>query len=155
MSPVVIGLDLSLTSTGIAIIDGGSVTLHRVKSKGAKGDTLAARHVRLLRITDETYSLGIYNSTDRCSLVVIESPAFSRTTGHMHDRSGLWWLTVDIFRMHGYPVAEVTPTARAKYATGKGNAGKDAVLAAVVRRYPDVEVSGNDEADALVLAAMG
>ena len=47
------------------------------------------------------------------------------------------------------------PTSRATYATGKDNAGKDAVLAAVVRRYPDVDVTGNDEADALVMAAMG
>lgn len=88
-------------------------------------------------------------------LVVVEQPAFSRSTGSMHDRSGLWWLAVAKLRSLDRPVVEVTPTARAKYATGKGNAGKDAVLAAVVRRYPDVEVTGNDEADALVLAAMG
>ena len=49
----------------------------------------------------------------------------------------------------------MTPTARAKYGTGKGNAAKDAVLAAVIRRYPAVDVTGNDEADALILAAMG
>ena len=38
-------------------------------------------------------------------------------------------------------------------ATGAGGglkAGKDQVLAAVIRRYPDVPVDGNDQADALV-----
>ncbi|NUS59160.1 MAG: hypothetical protein HOV66_30530, partial [Streptomycetaceae bacterium] len=55
----------------------------------------------------------------------------------------------------GHEVVEVTTGGVKKYATGKGNAGKDEVLAAVVRRYPDVEVSNNNEADALVLRAMG
>ncbi|WP_344250995.1 hypothetical protein, partial [Isoptericola hypogeus] len=68
---------------------------------------------------------------------------------------GLWWLMVHRLLRNDYPVAVVAPPARAKYATGAGNAAKDKVLAAVVRRYPNVEVTGNDEADALVLAAMG
>ena len=55
----------------------------------------------------------------------------------------------------GVPVLPVPPSCRAKYATGKGNAGKDEVLLAVARRYPHAPVGGNDEADALVLAAMG
>jgi hypothetical protein len=42
-----------------------------------------------------------------------------------------------------------------KYATGKGMIAKDAVLAAVVRRYVGIDVTCNDEADALILAAMG
>ena len=55
----------------------------------------------------------------------------------------------------GHPVAEVAPALLKKYATGKGNAAKDEVLASVVRRYPQVDISGNDISDALVLAAMG
>lgn len=53
-----------------------------------------------------------------------------------------------------HPIVIITPSQRAKYATGKGNASKDAVLLAVARRYPTVEVTDNNEADALVLAAM-
>jgi crossover junction endodeoxyribonuclease RuvC len=52
-------------------------------------------------------------------------------------------------------VVEVSPTCRARYATGRGNASKDDVLSAVVRRYSGVDVNGNDEADSLVLAALG
>ena len=58
----------------------------------------------------------------------------------------------------GLHVVEVPPTVVKKYATGKGggpDSSKDQVLAAVIRRYPAVDVTGNDEADALVLAAMG
>ena len=149
MSAYVAGIDLSLTSTGLAVIGPDGVQVHRIQSKGHKDATLIERVVRLRRIAVEL--------DDRLTggdLIVIEQPAYSRTTGHMHDRSGLWWLIVNSLSWHT-PVVEVAPTARCKYATGKGNASKDAVLAAVVRRYPDVDVTGNDVADALVLAAMG
>jgi Holliday junction resolvasome RuvABC endonuclease subunit len=42
-----------------------------------------------------------------------------------------------------------------QYATGKGNAQKDHVLAAAIRLWPDVAITGNDTADALILAAIG
>ncbi len=41
----------------------------------------------------------------------------------------------------------MSPTARARDATG--NAGKDLVLASVIRRYDDERILGNDVADAL------
>ena len=50
-------------------------------------------------------------------------------------------------------VVEVSPTARA-HATGKGTARKDAVIAAVESRY-EVGVANDNEADAIVLAAIG
>ena len=50
-------------------------------------------------------------------------------------------------------VVEIPPTSRAKYATGKGNAGKAAVLAEAIRRL-GYQGHSNDEADALWLYAM-
>lgn len=162
----VVGLDLSLTSSGVAMVapvDGLGLTCLplRVTSKAPTTarsastgkptpPTLGQRAARLERIADSVLSYCI-----GADLVVVEQPAYSRTAGSMHDRSGLWWLVVSQLLRQSIPVAEVAPTARAKYATGNGGAGKDHVLASVVRRYADVEVSGNDEADALVLAAMG
>lgn len=149
----VVGLDLSLTSTGVAIVTGGAVALQRVRSTGKKVDDLSTRWVRIRQLVND-----VEHHCKGADLVVIEQPAFSRQVGHMHDRSGFWWLVVDRLRFAGVPVAEVSPTTLKKYAIGKGggsDSGKDAVLAAVIRRYPDVNVTGNDEADALVLAAMG
>lgn len=148
----VLGLDLSLTSTGLAWVVDGAAEVSRIRSTGRKGATLAQRDARLY---DLRAQIALTVEGYPPDLVVIEQPAFSRTTGHMHDRSGLWWLVVADLHLAGIRTVEVAPTARAKYATGKGNAGKDEVLAAVVRRYPAVEVTGNDEADALILAAMG
>lgn len=161
---VVVGLDLSLTGTGIAVAcPGETPTVTTITTKGRADATLLERRARLgeigERITAHLVERGLYRGVVPIpdALVVVEAPAFSRTTGHQHDRSGLWWHVV-----WGYaacwPLAEVSPTTRARYATGVGGgkgASKDAVLAAVVRRYPNVPVSNNNEADALVLAAMG
>ncbi|GMA31586.1 crossover junction endodeoxyribonuclease RuvC [Litorihabitans aurantiacus] len=151
--PRIVGIDPSLTSTGIAVVDTvRGITTHRVRSKGAKDATLAERARRLRHLADDVITITTAGIT---ALVVIESPAYSNSLGSMHDRSGLWWLLVNELRSQGIPVLEVPPTTRAKYATGRGNAGKDEVLAAVIRRHPDVDVTGNDIADALTLAAIG
>jgi crossover junction endodeoxyribonuclease RuvC len=146
----VIGLDLSLTGTGVAIIGHGGVSTGLIKSKGRKGDSLAQRRERLRSIVRD---IGQLIPND--SLVVVEQPAYSQTGGSHHDRSGLWWLVVELAIDWGFDVVEVTPGGVKKYATGSGNASKDTVLAAVVKRYLDVDVTDNNVADALTLAAMG
>lgn len=145
----VTGVDLSLTSTGLAVIVDGTASVARFTTTTA-GNDVGARHRRLIRIAHQ-----VHEWCTGADLVVIEGPSYGSATGHQHDRSGLWWLAVHRVLNAGLPLAVVPPTSRARYATGKGNAAKDAVLAAVVRRYPDVDVAGNDQADALVLAAMG
>jgi crossover junction endodeoxyribonuclease RuvC len=54
------------------------------------------------------------------------------------------------------PHVLIAPQTRAVYATGSGNAGKDEVLAAVVRRYDSAhvrpDIANNNEADALAMA---
>lgn len=149
----IVGLDLSLASTGIAVArtaeDAFDYSVDRVVTK-PYGDDLRARHYRLSQIKAPVLSWCF-----GADLVVVEGLAYASKSPHATERAGLWWLVVSSLLRREVPVAVVAPTARAKYATGKGNAGKDAVLAAVVRRYPQVEVTGNDEADAVVLAAMG
>jgi Holliday junction resolvasome RuvABC endonuclease subunit len=158
----VVGIDLSLTSTGLASA-GDEVKLARIRSAAPK----TPRHPRTNKPLPPTLEqrrerLGLlcakiltFVMLEEPSLVCIEAPAYSSNVGSMHDRSGLWWLVVNGLFANGIPVAEITPTQRAKYATGKGTNDKDKVLAAVIRRYPDIEVTGNDVADALALAAMG
>lgn len=145
----VVGVDLSLTGTGVATAAG----VRTIGSTGRAGASLRARHARLTNLATEVRR-AVNDATDRMALVVIEAPAFSRTTGHQHDRSGAWWLLVDLLLSDGHLVVEVAPTCRAKYATGKGNAGKAAVVSAVSHRYGQVFVDDNT-ADAFVLRAMG
>lgn len=160
----VLGLDTSLTSTGLAwAVDGEIVDAERIRTTGKKSDDLAARRSRVSGIAQRVAECVIYGEPD---LVVIEAPSFGSQHGSAHDRSGLWWLIVDmLFEITDGDVAMVSPNGRAKYATGKGSADKQAVFEAVVQTYGqfddvrDIEAlgwrQGNDMADAVVLAAMG
>lgn len=150
----VVGLDLALVSTGVADNTG---TVERIVSTGKANATLSQRATRLGELADQVITAASgWPAYPVPALVVVEGPSFgqSRQRGE-HDRAGLWWLVVHQLVDLGVPVAEVPPAVLKRYATGKGTAAKDAVLAAVVRRFPAVEVTGNDQADALVLAAMG
>lgn len=148
---IVAGLDLSLTSTGVAFVDQDGVRTFQVKTKGRKGATASDTAKRLDHIIDEVLlTLG-----GQISLAVIEAPSYGSNTGSQHERGGLWWGVARALDQRHVPIATVSPQGRAKYATGKGNAGKDEVLAAVIKRYADIEIKGNDVADAVVLLAMG
>lgn len=147
-APIVVGIDTSLTGTGLALSLPFAIEL--ITSTGLKDATLAERRVRLAHLVGRICGWCI-----GADLVVIEAPAYASKLGSMHDRSGLWWLVVDELIYKGLTVVEVTPSGRAKYATGKGNASKDVVLAEVVRRFPGYTGSNNNTADAYVLMAMG
>lgn len=154
----VIGIDPSLTGTGVGVIrgDGGGIT-YAVRTFGRKGRTSETLVERLNRITtitgqvrDVIRGLGLYPD-----LIAIETPAYGQTSGSHHDRSGLWWdLVRELTYEAGLDVMEIGIGKVKTYATGKGNSDKDAVLAATVRRYPEAPISNNNEADAFVLAAM-
>lgn len=150
-TPIFVGLDLSLTSTGFAVIHNGTATVQRITSKPPKARTSESQAERLQDLVAAVYTaLPISDHT----FVAIEGPSYGSTGGSAHERGGLWWMARSMLRDIGLDVIIAAPGTVKKYATGKGNSPKDAVLAAVIRRYPDLEVTGNDEADALVLAAI-
>lgn len=146
MTVLTIGLDLSLTSTGIssghhtqAIRPRKLIGLDRMRT--IRGDVLF-------------YIRDIWPSLNASPLVAIEGPSYG-TPGQVgqHERGGLWWYIVESLDCAGLNIAVVPPAVVKKYATGKGNAGKDEVLLAASRRF-DWFSGGNDEADALWLAAI-
>ncbi|MFI5808907.1 hypothetical protein [Streptomyces sp. NPDC051561] len=139
------GLDLSLTGAGIA----GAGWAQTLGSKGKRTDTYAMRRTRLHRLADR-----ILDTVGPCDLAVVEGPSYGSKGAGTWDRAGLWWLVVDRLAARDIPVAVVTPAARAKYATGDGRAGKQAVVEAVGPRY-GVALRDDNQADAYVLLAMG
>lgn len=146
MTPTAIGLDLSLTGSGVASSAGWTTVIHP--------PTKMRRHVRLQHIK-ATILEAIPADV---ALVVVEGPSYgnqgaARQSGH-HERAGLWWLITHSLWKRDIAYAVASPAARAKYATGKGNAGKADVVRETTRRF-DWFAGGEDEADALVLAAMG
>jgi len=150
----VVGIDLSLASTGLADNQGRT---ERVRTKpGGKELTRIRRIVRASMIFADLPNWAPYGGPGATDLAVVEGPAFSRgAMGGQHLRAGLHWLLLDALDGNLVPVLIVPPNVRTMYATGKGNSSKDEVLACVIKRYPAWEVTGNDIADAVVLAAIG
>jgi Holliday junction resolvasome RuvABC endonuclease subunit len=149
--PFFVGLDLSLTSTGVAVIPGDQIRVVRVTSKPVPKATSDDTAFRLDGIVD---GILAHIPASDATFVAVEGPSFGSSGSAAHVLGGLWWMVRHALRVEGLDVVIVPPSVVKKYATGKGNAPKDQVLAAVIRRYPDVNVTGNDEADALVLAAI-
>jgi crossover junction endodeoxyribonuclease RuvC len=156
---ITVGLDVSLAKAGLAAVGDLALCTAKLENpppKLAKGTkpTLAQRADRIDRFQDEILA-WVYDLAP--DLVVIEQPAYSKNT-QTHDMSGVWWGVVGALRRMSYPVAEVSPSVRPIYAVGKGSGkgtDKDSVMAAVVKRYLNFDVTGNDVADALILAMMG
>ena len=147
MTPIC-GLDLSLTATGIAC------AYHTDVLKPPKGCTGMAR---LDWIRAEIMEhVGLFTSWAWPQLVVIEGYSMGAQRGSagvaqmMGELGGLVrWTLWD----RGVPYMDVPPSVLKKFATGKGNAPKDAVLSAAIRAGYDG--SDNNGADAWWLRQMG
>ncbi|MEU6235921.1 hypothetical protein [Kitasatospora sp. NPDC047058] len=154
VAPVVIGLDTSLTATGIASSLGWCDTVgYKPLNKNDKITTQP--HDRRLRsllglLGDVILAVGKPN------LVVLESPSLRSLGGGGHERAWLWWEVYRGLAARDVPVALMSPSQRMMYATGKGSATKSAVVDAVARRWPAWTTGGDDNrADAVVLMAAG
>lgn len=146
----VLGVDQSLTMTGLAVSEFG-VRTSRVKSEPADG-TLAGDRKRIRYIVSQ-----VLRFAPPVCLSVIEAPYVpqgGKAAGAVIERAWLFGLLVDQLMQRG-PVVQVRTKTRAMYATGNGNAKKAEVLAAVRAAFPDLEVADDNVADALALLGMG
>jgi Holliday junction resolvasome RuvABC endonuclease subunit len=148
--PTVVGVDLSLTSCGVARWSPD----RRLWLSTATSRTDGLARLRELRSRVVTVTRG-------ADLVVIEAlpPAgsFAGKSAAIAERAALYWMVLDRLHDLAIPYAAVQPAQLKGYALGVGGgakATKTAVVAAVVRRY-NAEPANDDEADACVLAAMG
>ena len=140
----VLGLDLSLTRTGLAGNAGGGWT------DSIRPPAKLTGHRRLAHIEDQILDRWVAD----VDLVVVEGPSYGSVTGSFHERAGLWWLVTHALWAREVQVVVMPPTSLKKFATGRGNAGKDDVLREVTKRFAWF-AGDNNEADALVLAAAG
>ena len=137
------GLDLSLTSTGYSINQTTGIVSS--KAKGAQ------------RLSEMSHSILDLVADYAVDAVIIEGYSFASRNSQAHSigelggavRMRLWEFSV--------PFIDVPPTCRAKFATGKGNAGKSEVISAISARTGIIwSGSGSDDmCDAWVLEQMG
>ena len=147
---IAVGLDPSLTCTGVAVIDAeGGVVTRRVTSPNI-GSTLLARRNRIRHVVD-----GVLASIPkRVDVSVIEVPHSRQQFGAQNERIALYWILVDQLLGRG-PVVEVAPSQRAKLATGSGRATKGDVIAATREAFPHAFILDDNVADAVALAWAG
>uniref|UniRef100_A0AAU8GNF6 RuvC-like resolvase n=1 Tax=Mycobacterium phage JustASigh TaxID=3158894 RepID=A0AAU8GNF6_9CAUD len=138
LRPSVLGLDLSLTRTGIALEtlnpDGGqgtawpSLLTHcgEAGHQDATYDERGRRLVRQARAIMRTVDAAIRAGAD-IRLGVVEGPSYGQSSmPSYYDRAGLWWSIVTGLQARSIPFAVVTPDHRAKFICGvKPPMGKD------------------------------
>ena len=150
----VIGLDLSLTATGVCVITDGKVQVSTVKSKpdGLEVSDFARR----CRGIVDGIAAEIYACDPETALIVVEGLSLHSKSSSLDRIFASWYLILsDLFDRFGQEAVRISPNQRALYATGLGNASKDAVLLSAAKRYPEIPIKDNNQADALVIAAMG
>lgn len=154
MTPRIVGLDLSLTATGVAPSRFPQLRIAYTITTKLRGCE------RLAYIRDEVMRpcspVEVWDPDWRmvAPLVVIEDYAFSRAAAHSHQLGELGGVVRLALHEAGVPFVCVVPSSLKKYATGKGNANKGEMLAAAIRRL-GYEGASDNEADALWLQAMG
>jgi Holliday junction resolvasome RuvABC endonuclease subunit len=140
--PRVIGLDLSLTASGVAIVANHQIWTTTLKPK-------VAGHRRLEVISDK-----IAEWAADADLILVEGAAYGREQ-QAFNMGGLWWVVTHRLWHEAQDCVVVPPACVKKYATGTGRASKEIVGYECVRRFPGEMITDNNQSDALWLAHMG
>lgn len=139
--PAVIGLDLSITATGVAYADGGLDTW-----------TTTGKDERLVDLAGRTAMLA---TTGPIDLIVIEdvlfSPRAAKSTGITTMVHGV--VRLELLRRH-IPYVLIPPATLKTYATGRGNATKPDMRVELLKRA-NVDERDDNRVDAYWLRLMG
>jgi Holliday junction resolvasome RuvABC endonuclease subunit len=138
--PCVVGLDLSLTSTGVALADGRVCRL-RIDGFGPK-------RIEWIRAT----IMDLVPA--EIELAVIEWYSFGARGSHVREIAELGGVVRNALWRARVPYLDVPPSTLKKAATGNGKAKKYEVMRAAERRL-GYEGTEDDESDALWLRAIG
>jgi Holliday junction resolvasome RuvABC endonuclease subunit len=138
--PAILGLDLSISATGVADPSGRLLT---IKPRGRTGpQRLAYLRDRILEQT----AFGV-------DLVAIEGYSFHSKGSGIYQLAELGGVIRLALHEAGIAYVEISPSSLKKYATGNGNAAKDQVLVACCRRL-NLDPPDNNAADAAWLRVM-
>ena len=166
---IVVGIDPSLTSTGIIVLRNGELG----KALTTKNEPKLGTIERVRRIYEQinnvienlsTCYVNAYIGDKRMirweppSLIVIEGFSYGSKGRGVFDIAYLGWRIREELERYrtedDIPWLEVSPSQVKQFATGKGNANKEIVLQQVYKRW-GVEFNDNNQADAYVLAQIG
>jgi Holliday junction resolvasome RuvABC endonuclease subunit len=139
---VFMGLDLSLTSTGVSA--NGETFSIKPKTRGVE---------RLVEISDRIVNFAL---NVRPKVVILEGYSFGSKFSRAHSLGELGGAVKVALHKTCFPIVEIPPKCRAKFATGNGNASKRDVLNSLKIQFPTQfhDERGDDECDAWILEQM-
>lgn len=154
-----VGLDLSLTASGVAVIrrvgiEPSHLQLARVGADGITNMPVAQQIDAIRQLADRVDAKLDLRARDVPVVAVVEALENGYTYGGATERTVLWWEVVT--RLSGMTVYMPTSAQVKIYATGNGRASKKEVIAAVKQHWPWWAVGDDDNlADAAVMAEIG
>lgn len=155
---ITIGIDPSLTSSGIIVLRDNKIEHQQVtKNRPTLGTIQRVRWIK-----DEINNIIENLSDGECwqppDLIVIEGFSYGSRGRGLFDIAYLGWrireMLEDLRCNDGIPWIEVSPTQVKQFATGKGNSDKQIMLQQVYKHFGE-EFSDDNLCDAYVLAKIG
>lgn len=146
---VYVGIDPSMTSTGLAVIEDGELSAYRIKTEKKHGSDYA--RISYIWKTIK-YVLAKHAVHGQSFVFCIEGYAMGAKGSRVFQLGELGGhLRMGILRRYKEPMIEVAPTSFKKFFTGSGTADKTVVMSTLKDVY-DVAITDDDEADAAGLA---
>ena len=152
----IIGIDPSLTATGISVWSDKELkllSLHTVKSDPKTGHL----YIRVQRILDKILSLDI----DNVEILAIEGISFGSFGRGYSNLCELQGIIRNTLWLKGKKVLIFPPSTVKKHLTGKGNTQKNMIPMAAQKKYgnllieSNLEILDDNQADALAIGHLG
>lgn len=164
----ILGLDTSLTGTGMALIDLAtwppsnppraegelvSYEAQAVTVRAPKPGKDKSKRAMVRRVNALIEQIEWVFKDDKPEHVAMEALAYGARG------EGVWvlpWIfgrALELCETYDVPVQVVSTSGRAKFAAGKGNAHKETVMMAAHKLSPEAGITNNNEADALTVGA--
>jgi crossover junction endodeoxyribonuclease RuvC len=138
-----VGIDPS-TKTGFVILN-------------ENGSLFAYNEVKTKETCDPQRFIDIANQIARCvsfdDVICVEGFSYGSKGKGVSTQYGIGWLIRAELIKNGYTYIDVPPTSVKKFATGKGNAKKDAMVLPIFKKW-GFESTSDNVRDAYVLAMM-
>lgn len=143
-----LALDLA-TTTGWAVSSCGIVTSGTINFAGSRFEGGGMRFLRFRRWLREMLA------NEKPQAVFFEEVRRHLSTDAAHVHGGLLAIMQAECEARGVPYLGIPVGTIKKQATGKGNADKAAMVAAAATRWPDQNITSDDQADALWILECG
>ena len=139
---ILMGVDQSLTGTGITIWDGKAFSYSLLETKKEK-DTKAPSIDYTRRLMKIKHLVKQFITDNKVELIAIEGMSFGSTGRIIFELGGLSHILRELFVEEGVDFIVIPPTTLKKFWTGKGTANKGMMIEETHTRKIDISIMKN------------